>query len=65
MAHALVTKAMFNDLKVSSLYNIGHKKCKELVPTKLQFKMDKNPKLLRIRIIDIVSTVEQGLLAYI
>jgi hypothetical protein len=61
MAHALLTKVVFNDLKVSSLYNTSHKKCKELVPTKLQFKMDKNPKLLRI--IDIVSTVEQGVLA--
>jgi hypothetical protein len=33
----------FNNLKVSSLYNTGHNKCKELLPTKLQFKVDKNP----------------------
>jgi hypothetical protein len=32
-----------SDLKVSSLYNTGHNKCKELLPTKLQFKVDKNP----------------------
>jgi hypothetical protein len=31
-------------LKVSSIYNIGHNKCKGLLPTKLQFKADKNPK---------------------
>jgi hypothetical protein len=32
-----------SDLKVSSLYNTSHNKCKELLPTKLQFKVDKNP----------------------
>jgi hypothetical protein len=32
-----------SDLKVSSLYNTGHNKCKGLFPTKLQFKVDKNP----------------------
>jgi hypothetical protein len=35
-------------LKVSSLYNIGHNKCKELFPTKLQFKVDKNPMWMKI-----------------
>jgi hypothetical protein len=48
-------------LKVSSLYNIGHNKCKELFPTKIQFEMDKNP--MWPRIIDVVSNMEQGLLA--
>jgi hypothetical protein len=28
-----------SDLKVSSLYNTGHNKCKELLPTKLQFSL--------------------------
>jgi hypothetical protein len=32
-----------SDFKVSSLYNIGNNKCKELLPTKLQFEVDKNP----------------------
>jgi hypothetical protein len=37
-------KSGFNSyLKVSSLYNTGHNKYKELLPTKLQFKVDKNP----------------------
>jgi hypothetical protein len=30
-------------VKVSSPYNTGHNKCKELFPTKLHFKIDKNP----------------------
>jgi hypothetical protein len=46
-------------LKVSSLYNAGHNKCKELFPTKLQFKVDKNPPWPKIN--DVVSTVEQTL----
>jgi hypothetical protein len=50
-------------LKVSPLYNISHKKCKELLPTKLQFKVDKNPTWTRI--IDVVSTIKKGLLAHL
>ena len=48
-------------LKVSSLYNIGDKKCKELLPTKLQFEVDKNPTWTKI--FDVVSTIENGLMS--
>ena len=37
-----------SDLKVSSLYNIGHNKQKALPLTKLQFKADKDPRWHRI-----------------
>jgi hypothetical protein len=47
-------------INASTLYNIGHNKCKELLPTKLQFNLNKNPTWPKIT--DVVSTVEQGLL---
>jgi hypothetical protein len=47
-------------LKVSSLYNIGHNKCRELLSTKVQFRMDKNPTCTRITY---VSIEKKGLLA--
>jgi hypothetical protein len=43
------------------LYNTTHNNSKELLPTKLQFKADKY--LTWIRITNVVSTVEKGLLA--
>jgi hypothetical protein len=55
-----------SDLKVSSLYNIGHNKWKALLSTKLQFKDDKNPTWRRILVgccWMLFSTVEKGLLA--
>jgi hypothetical protein len=45
-------------IMASSIYNTSHK---ELLPTKLQFKLDKNPTWPRIT--DVVSTIERGLLA--
>jgi hypothetical protein len=49
---------------VSSLYNIGHNKCKELLLTKLQFKMDKNPTWCGSwMLLDALFLVEKGLLA--
>ena len=48
--------------KKNSLYNIGHNKHKELLPTKFQFKV-KN--LMLIRIIDVVSTGEKFLLIHL
>jgi hypothetical protein len=48
-------------LKVSLQYNIGHYKCKEILSTKLQVKVHKNPTWPRIT--DVVSSVEQGLMA--
>jgi hypothetical protein len=44
-----------------SLHNIGHNKCKELLPQQLQLNLDKNPTWPRIT--NVVSTMEQGLLA--
>jgi hypothetical protein len=32
-----------SDLNISLQYNISYNKCKELLPTRLQFKLDKNP----------------------
>jgi hypothetical protein len=61
-AQTLVLECYDSDLKVSSLYNFGHNKCKELLPKKLQFNLDKNP--MWPRIIDVVSIEEQVLLAY-
>jgi hypothetical protein len=47
------SKSGFNsDLKVLSLYNTDHNKCKELLPTKFQFNLDKN--LTWPRILDVV-----------
>jgi hypothetical protein len=37
-----------SDLKVSSMYNTGHNKWKVPLPTKLQFKDDKNPTWRRV-----------------
>jgi hypothetical protein len=48
--------------KKNSLYNIGHNKRKELLPTKFQFKV-KN--LTLTRIIDVVSTGEKDLLIHL
>jgi hypothetical protein len=42
-----------SDFKVYSLCNTGHNKWKALLPTKLQFKDDKNPTWLRI--LDVVG----------
>jgi hypothetical protein len=54
-----LTVTFNSDLKVSSLYNTGHNKCNELLPTKLQSNLDKNPTWPRIT----VFIVEQCLLA--
>jgi hypothetical protein len=40
------------------LYNTDHNKCKELLPTKLQFNLDKNPTWPRIN--DVVSNYKTG-----
>ena len=63
-ARALLMKTMLivASIVVSKfLHCIDHNKCKELLPTKFQFKIDKNP--IWPRITDVVSTVKQGLLA--
>jgi hypothetical protein len=49
--------------KVSLLYNIGHNKCKELLPTKLQFKLKENPTWPRIT--NVVLHYKAGLLAHL
>jgi hypothetical protein len=38
-----VNSGFNSDFKVFSVYNTGHNKYKELLPTKFQFKVDKNP----------------------
>jgi hypothetical protein len=43
-----VNNGFTSDLKISSLHNTNHNKCKELLPTKLQFNLDKNPTWSRI-----------------
>jgi hypothetical protein len=54
-----------SDLKVSSLYNIGHNKCKELLPTKLQFKVNKNLTWHGSWILlDVLSPVKKSLLPH-
>jgi hypothetical protein len=50
-------------LNVSSLNNTSDNKCKELLPTKLQFKVNKKP--MWIGITDVVSIVEKGQLAHL
>jgi hypothetical protein len=45
----------------TSHLHIVHNKCKEHLPTKLQFKVDKNP--MWPRITSVVSILEHGLLA--
>jgi hypothetical protein len=53
-----------SDLKVSWLYNIGHNKWKELLPTKLQFKVDKNPMWPGSwMLLDVWFPIEKSLLA--
>jgi hypothetical protein len=48
---------------VSTLYNTGHNKYKELLPTKLHFNLDQN--LRWPRITDVISTIEQGVLSHL
>jgi hypothetical protein len=59
-----IVASIYSVLKVSSLYNIGHNKCKELLPTKFQFKVDKNPTWRGSwMLLDALFHVEKGLLA--
>jgi hypothetical protein len=58
-----VNNGFNSDFKISSLYNTGHNKCKELLSTNLQFKLDKNPTWPWIT--NGVSTVEQGLMGHL
>jgi hypothetical protein len=46
------------------MYNVGHNKCKELLPKKLQFKVEKNPKWRGSwMLLDALFPVEKGMLA--
>ena len=58
-----VNNGFNSDLKVLLLYNTGHIKWKFFFSTKLQFKAEKNPTWSRIA--NVVSNVEQGLLAHL
>jgi hypothetical protein len=46
------------------MYNISYNKCKELLPTTLQFKVDKNPKWRGSwMLLDAFFPIEKGMLA--
>jgi hypothetical protein len=68
VGHSKLIVVCFNsgfnsDLKVSSLYNTGHNKCKELLPTKTSIKVDKNPTWLGSwMLLDALFTKEKGML---